>query len=173
MTHAGPGSPRDLVFRRPTDDDQVGVVVQIDDWFAGRHVRHLVGRTWFRHTASTSWVVERSDGLIVGLLLGALSQDRPADAILHLVAVHPSHRRRGIGRALVDSFVADVTATRVRTVTAVGWPGEPVATAFFAAVGFWPEVGPGSVNRYGTPAWPDYEAPGEDRVVFVRRLAAS
>ena len=170
MTEAMRETSRDLVFRRPTEGDQPGIVVQIDDWFAGRHVRHLVGRTWFRHSASTSWVVERPDGLIVGLVLGVLSQDRPIEAVLHLVAVHPSHRRRGIGRALVDSFVADVTAARVETVTAVGWPGEPIATTFFAALGFRPEVGPGSVNRYGTPAWPDYEAPGEDRVIFVRRL---
>ena len=172
MTEPTDPTPRDLVFRRPTEDDQPTIVSQIDDWFAGRHVRHLLGRTWFRHTASTSWVVERPDGTIVGLLLGQLSQDRPTEAILHLVAVHPSHRRRGIGRALVDSFVADVAAARVETVTAVGWPGEPIATAFFGSLGFQPAAGPGSQNRYGTPAWPDYEAPGEDRVLFVRQLRA-
>jgi GNAT superfamily N-acetyltransferase len=161
---------RDLEFRHPAETDQPRIVGVIDDWFGGRHVRQLVGRWWFRHAASTSWIVEDGAGSPVGVLLAQRSQDRPTEAVLHLVAVHPSHRRRGIGRALVDSFLADVAATRVALVTAVASPGEPIVNAFFAAVGFRIEDGPGSQNRYGTPAWPDYEAPGEDRVIHVRRL---
>jgi GNAT superfamily N-acetyltransferase len=162
-----------LVLRHPTEADQPRIVGLVDDWFGGRRVRHLVVRAWFRHTASTSWLVEDDGGHPIGFLLGYRSQDHPSEAVLHLVGVHPSHRRRGIGRALVESFLADVSGPGVTTITALAWPGEPIPTAFFRALGFAADDGPGSQNLYGTPAFPDYEAPGEDRIVFVRRLAAA
>jgi len=177
----GPGVPsegsaagtRNRVFRHSVEADQPGLVAVVDDWFSGRRVRHLVGRSWFRDFASTSWVVADRDGEPLGLLLGRRSQDHPDEAVLHLVATHPSHRRRGIGRALVDSFLADVAGHGALTIRSLAWPGEPVAIAFFRAVGFQADEGPGSRNLYGTPAFPDYEAPGEDRILFVRRLSAT
>jgi len=165
LAEANPG----LTLRHPTEADQPRVVAVVDDWFAGRRVRHLVVRAWFRHAASTSWLAEDATGQPIGFAIGYLSQDHPDEAVLHLVAVHPSHRRRGIGRALVESFLADVSAARVTTVTALAWPGEPGAIAFFRSLDFRPDDGPGSQNLYGTPAWPDYESGGEDRIVFVRR----
>ena len=161
-----------LTLRHPTEADQPRVVHVVDEWFAGRRVRHLVVRAWFRHVASTSWIAEDATGQPIGFAIGYRSQDHPNEAILHLVAVHPSHRRRGIGRALVESFLADVSAARVSTVTALAWPGEPGAIAFFRALAFRPDDGPGSQNLYGTPAWPDYESVGEDRIVFIRRASA-
>ncbi len=162
-----------LVLHHPIEADQPRIVGLVDDWFGGRRVRHLVVRAWFRHAASTSWLVEDSEGHPVGFLLGYRSQDHASEAVLHLVGVHPSHRRRGIGRALVESFLADVSAGGVTTVSALAWPGEPIPIAFFRALGFVADDGPGSQSLYGTPAFPDYEAPGEDRIVFVRRLAAA
>lgn len=161
----------ELALRHSTEADQPRLVAVVDEWFGGRRVRHLVVRAWFRHAASTSWVAEDAAGHPIGFLIGYRSQDHPAEAVLHLVAVHPGHRRRGIGRALVASFLADVSEARATTVTALAWPGEPVAIAFFTALAFGAEDGPGSQNLYGTRAFPDYEAPGEDRIVFIRRTA--
>ena len=109
MTDPGAGSTGraspSAIRPRPTSR---AIVAVVDDWFGGRRVRHLVVRAWFRHVASTSWLAEDGAGQPIGFLIGYRSQDRPDEAILHLVAVHPSHRRRGIGRALVESFLADV-----------------------------------------------------------------
>ncbi|GAC1664918.1 MAG: GNAT family N-acetyltransferase [Candidatus Limnocylindrales bacterium] len=159
-----------LTIRHPTEDDQPRIVRLADDWFGGRRVNHLVARSWFRHCASTSWLAEDDTAAPIGLLLGYGSQDRPGEAILHLIGVDPNHRRCGVGRALVGSFLAAMATTGPTLVTALAWPGEPIAIAFFRAVGFRPEDGAGSQNLHGTPAFPDYEAPGEDRIVFVRRL---
>lgn len=163
------GARRDLTLRHPTDGDQPRIVGLVDDWFGGRRVRHLVVRAWFRHFASTSWLAEDANGQPIGFLVGYRSQDYPGDAILHLLGVHPNHRRRGIGRVLTSAFLADTAEAGVTTVTALAWPDDPVAIAFFRAMGFRPDDGPGSQNLYGAPAFPDYEAHGEDRTVFVRR----
>jgi ribosomal protein S18 acetylase RimI-like enzyme len=166
MTDSGASS---LVLRHPTEADQPRIVGLVNEWFGGRKVRHLVVRAWFRHVASTSWLAEDATGQPIGFLIGYRSQDHPAEGIVHLLAVHPSHRRRGIGRALVQSFLADAAETGADTVTALAWPGEPIAIAFFRDLGFRPDDGLGSQNLYGTPAFPDYETDGEDRIVFVRR----
>jgi len=162
-------SGADLVLRHPVEADQPRLVGHVDEWFGGRRVRHLLVRAWFRHVASTSWLAEDAAGQPIGFLIGYRSQDHPAEAVLHLVGVHPNHRRRGLGRALTGSFLAAAGEAGIETVTALAWPDEQVAIAFFRAIGFRSDDGPGTQNLYGTPAFPDYETDGEDRVVFVHR----
>jgi ribosomal protein S18 acetylase RimI-like enzyme len=157
-------------LRHPTEDDQPRIVALVDEWFSGRRIRHLVGRSWFRHFGSTSWLSIDETGQPLGFLLGYRSPDRPDEAVVHLVGVHPNHRRRGIGRNLVGTFIADMQAAGARSVTALAWPGEPPSTAFFRAVGFRPNDGPGSQNLFGTTAFADYDGAGEDRIVFVLQL---
>jgi len=158
-------------LRRPTEADQPPIAAVVDHWFAGRKVWPLVARAWFRHFAGTSWIAEDDAGRPRGFLIGYRSPERPAEAILHLVAVDPNHRRHGLGRTLVEAFLVDAMAGGAAVARAVAWPDDPIAIAFFHSLGFEPEEGPGSQRLYGVPAWPDYELPGEDRAVLVRRLA--
>jgi ribosomal protein S18 acetylase RimI-like enzyme len=157
-------------LRRPTEADQPRIAAVVDHWFAGRRVWPLVSRAWFRHFAGTSWIIEDTGGRPLGLLIGYRSPDRPTEAVLHLVAVDPNHRRQGLGRALVEAFLRDADAGDASVARAVAWPDDPIAIAFFHSVGFEPEAGPGSQRLYGVTAWPDYELPGEDRAVLVRTL---
>ena len=169
MTGPPPAERPALALRHPTEGDQPRLVTVVDEWIGGRHVRHLLVRAWFRHVASTSWIAEDDRGGPIGLVIAYASQDLPDEGVIHLIGVHPGHRRRGIGRALIESSLADLAANGIGTVTALAWPGEPIATAFFRSVGFRADDGRGTQNLYGTPAYPDYEAPGEDRIVFVQR----
>jgi len=61
-------------------------------------------------------------------------------------------------------------ARGIRRVSAVTWPGNRVSVAFHRALGFVADEGEGTQNLYGTPAYPDYDAEGDDRVVFSREL---
>ena len=158
-------------LRHPTEADQPAIGAVIDEWFAGRHVAHLAGRSWFRHVGSSSWLAADDAGRRIGVLLGYVSQDHPEEGVIHLVAVDPNRRRRGVGRSLVEAFVAEASRRGVRELVAEAWPGDPPAAAFFRAVGFRADDGPGTVNRYGMPAWPDREARGDDRIVFRREIA--
>jgi ribosomal protein S18 acetylase RimI-like enzyme len=166
------GPSRTLTLRHPTIDDQPRLAAAIDDWFGGRRVRHLVDPAFFLHFASTSWLASANGRRhhSAGVLLGYRSQDRPHEAVLHLVAVDPAHRRRGIGRTLVQTFVDDCHRAAIDTVTAVAWPDDRIALAFFRALGFLPGDGPGSGRLYGVPAVADYAGPGEDRTILVRRI---
>jgi GNAT superfamily N-acetyltransferase len=158
----------ELTLRRPVEADHPALVAQLDDWWGGRKVRQRFGRFWFGHFAGTSWVAETPDGRLVGLLVGFISPDRPEEAYVHLIATSPNHRRGGLGRRLYETFFADVRARGVGRVTVVTWPGNRVSVEFHRALGFTPSDGAGSQNLYGVPGYPDYDADGEDRVVFNR-----
>jgi ribosomal protein S18 acetylase RimI-like enzyme len=162
--------PRLATLRRPTEADHGSVAAVIDEWFGGRRMGDQAARSWFRHVASTSWLAADANGRPIGLLLGYRSQDHPDEAVLHLLAVDPNHRRRGVARTLVEAFADDLAARGARHVVALAWPGDPPSTAFFGACGFAADTGEGSQNLFGMPAYPDFEAPGDDRIVFRRSL---
>ena len=66
--------------------------------------------------------------------------------------------------------VTDVHGRGATTITAVAWPDDPVAIAFFRSLGFEPDSGPGTQRLYGVTAFPDYDGPGEDRAVLRREV---
>jgi hypothetical protein len=55
-------------------------------------------------------------------------------------------------------------------VTCITWPGNRISIAFHRSLGFHIDDGPGTTPIYGTPAHPDHDGPGDDRVVFSRDL---
>ena len=160
----------ELRFRRPTEADHAGIVAQVDDWWGGRTLHHVLPRLWFQHFTGTSWVVEDPGGRVIGFLIGFISPDRPDEAYVHMAGTSPNNRRSGIGRALYERFFEDARASGARRVLAVTWPGNRVSVGFHRGLGFVPSDGPGTQNLYGTPAYPDYDAVGGDRVVFNRDL---
>jgi len=155
-------------FRRPVEDDHRFLVDRVDEWWSGRRLHQLLPRLWFQHFSGTSWVAEDATGTVVGFLVGFISPDDPEQAYIHLAATSPNHRRAGLGRALYERFFADARAGGARRVTAITWPGNRASVGFHRAMGFAPDDGPGTQRLYGTPAHPDYDGDGEDRVVFRR-----
>lgn len=172
MTERAEPASAPPTLRHATESDHAAIAAVIDEWFAGRRIAHLAGRSWFRHVGSTSWLAVDEGDRPVGLLLGFRSQDHPEEAVIHLLGVDPNRRRQGMGRRLVEAFATDLAERGATEVVALAWPGDPPAVAFFRAVGFRADDGPGSQNLFGTPAFADFEAPGDDRIVYRRRLSA-
>ena len=160
----------DVRLRRPTEADHPVLVAQVDDWWGGRKLHQLLPRLWLQHFTGTSWVAEDDDGRLIGFLVGFVSPDRPDEAYIHMVGTSPNHRAAGLGRTLYERFFEDMRGRGVRRVTAITWPGNRTSVAFHRALGFTPADGPGTQNLYGTPAYPDYDAEGDDRAVFSREI---
>jgi GNAT superfamily N-acetyltransferase len=157
-------------FRRPAAADHRFLVDRVDDWWGGRKLHHLLPRLWLEHFTGTSWIVEDAGGTTIGFLVGFISPDHPEEAYVHMVATDPNHRGTGLGRALYERFFEDVKGRGVGRVHAITWPGNRVSVGFHRAMGFAPDDGPGTQRLYGTPAYPDYDGEGDDRVVFSRAL---
>lgn len=159
-----------LVFRRPVAADHARIAAVMDEWWGGRGMRALLPRLWLEHFTGTSWVAEDADGRLRGFLVAFVGQDDPETGYVHLIAADPNRRHAGIGRALYERAFADLRAHGAIRVTAVTWPGNRTSIAFHRAMGFRVDDGPGTQPIYGTPAHPDHDGPGDDRVVFLRDL---
>ena len=84
------------------------------------------------HPAAWLLVIEDGDA-IVGALVTAWDGWR---GNFYRLAVDPSHRRRGIGTALVAEGERRMNACGSRRNTAMVESADPVATAFWTAVGY-------------------------------------
>lgn len=155
-------------LRRPLDADYPALIGVIDDWWGGRRMRASLPRLWLRHFSGTSWVAESSEGRLLGFLVGFVSPDTPAEAVIHLVGVDPNARRRGFGRQVVERFAEDVADRGATRVSAVVPADDRPALDFLRALGFRALEGPGSVRLWGTPAFEDLDGPGADRAILVR-----
>ncbi|MFL5715206.1 MAG: GNAT family N-acetyltransferase [Chloroflexota bacterium] len=158
----------EIRLRRPVEADHRFLVNSVDDWWGGRKIHALLPRLWFQHFTGTSWIAE-DDERIVGFLVGFISPDRPDEGYIHMVGTSPNHRGAGLGRMLYERYFEDMRERGVRRVAAVTWPGNRGSVAFHRAMGFTPSEA-GSQNLYGTPAYPDYDADGDDRAVFSREI---
>lgn len=170
----GPDDPEptvaSLTFRRPTEADHALLASVVDGWWGHRRARSLVRRAWIRHFGSTAWLAIDGRGGLAGFVLGYVGQVDPSIGVIHAIGVRPGLRRRGIGRALVERFVADVRERGGRTLETTTEAGDPVAVGFFVGLGFEVDDGPGSRRLYGVPSMPDYEGEGEDRVILRQDL---
>jgi ribosomal protein S18 acetylase RimI-like enzyme len=169
LPRPAPGELPPLTFRRPVEEDHRRLVDDVDRWY-GRKVRALLGRAWLVHFASTSWIAELPDGRIAAFLIGFLSPDRAGEAVIHLAATNPELRRRHIGSAIHETWLADVAARGATRAVAAIPPEDRTAVHFYRSLGFDAER-VGAKPIWGVPAFADYDAEGVDRALFGRSIA--
>src|ERR1700733_11171545 len=101
---------------------------------------------------------------------------RPADYRLVISVVddwwgiRPDERGSGLGRQLYERFFAAVRERGCGLVRSVTSPVNTGSVRFHRRVGF--EVEPGDKEVNGIQVAADYDGDGNDRVRFVKRLAA-
>ncbi len=150
---------------RASDCDRV--VAVIDEWWGGRAAGSYLPQVFFSHLTSTSFTLEASDGVLVGFLLGFLSQTHPDEACVHMIGVHPEFRRLGVGRRLYERFFVTAQMNGRRYVRAVSPPAGQ-AVAFHVALGFTPLRGEDVTG--GLTGRQKSTGTGGHRIVFRRRI---
>jgi ribosomal protein S18 acetylase RimI-like enzyme len=163
--------PVAVSFREATEADHARLARLVHQWWDERPPR--IERFWMRHFSPTTLVGEAPDGRPVALAIGFRGSDsggRQAAGVLHLVAVAPALRRRGIGRAIVAAVEARLVAAGATRVEAVVWPGNRVGVRFLEGLGYQPIEESRATPLYGVPAIANYDGEGEDRAVFERSL---
>jgi GNAT superfamily N-acetyltransferase len=155
--------------RRITKQDFDRIVEVIDHWWGGP-IGTFAHPIFFYELGGQALVVEKS-GEMIGFLLGFVvhagdlpeptpraGADAPITGYVHLVGIHPDHRRQGVGRLLYQRFTeACKTAgcARMKAITPFGNEG---SIRFHAALGW-------EIQEID-----DYAGPGRRRVVFNKLL---
>jgi ribosomal protein S18 acetylase RimI-like enzyme len=145
-----------ITIRGVRKSDYDFVVSVLDRWWGGPS-RELLHPIFFWELGERALIAEE-EGAVVGFLFGFHAVGPPKTAYVHMVGIHPDHRRRGVGKELYEVFLAHARAAgaeRVKAITNVGHEG---SIAFHQALGF-------SVSEAA-----DYAGAGRARVVFVRSL---
>ena len=93
-------------------------------------VRALHDPLFFHQLGGFGALALADDDADAGYLLGVVSADRLA--VVHALAVHPDHRRRGLAAALVERFGRLATTARARVLQAVVQPDDAAGLALAA-----------------------------------------
>jgi ribosomal protein S18 acetylase RimI-like enzyme len=143
--------------RALTGDDYASARAVAEDWF-GHPVGLVMHRLFFEQLGPSGvWIADRA-GDPAGFLLGLVSEAEPDLAYVHMHAVAPRLRGRGVGELLYREFGARAEARGCRRVRALAAPERLASRRFHERLGF-----------AGT--WsPGYLGPGVDRFVFERAL---
>jgi ribosomal protein S18 acetylase RimI-like enzyme len=140
----------------------------VDHWWGQPALGTRLPQVLFSRLSSSSFVLEASDGLLVGFLLRFYSEVNPAEACVYLAGVHPQFRRLGFGRRLYERFFAGALMHQRRFARAVAPASDPGAMAFHRAMGFVQmERAAGDYLIAGS----ELIGSGEPYVVFVRAVS--
>jgi GNAT superfamily N-acetyltransferase len=145
------------------DFDQI--VADVADFWGSDRTLHL-HQPFLVFEFGTSAYVIRESGQVIAYLFGFLSQTEPVGYV-HLLAVRRSHRRRGLAHRLHDHFAAFARSAGCREIKAITTPANGGSIAFHRGIGM--EL-VGVPNEEGVPVVKGYSGPGEDRIVFRKRI---
>jgi len=157
---------RGMETRKITKADFDRIVEVIDHWWGGP-ISTFAHPIFFYELGDMALVVE-AEGEMIGFLLGFVA-NHPGEATgsserigyVHLVGIHPEHRRRGVGRLLYATFTQAAVAagcTKLKAITTTGYEG---SLRFHLAQG------------WHAREVDDYAGPGRKRIVFTKELEAT
>jgi GNAT superfamily N-acetyltransferase len=132
------------------------IVEVIDHWWGGP-ISTFAHPIFFYELGRHAMVVEK-DGEMVGFLLGFVATEPAPTGYVHLVGIHPAHRRQGVGRLLYERFTEACAAAGCRRMKAITTTGNEGSIRFHVAQG------------WTAQEVEDYAGPGRKRVVFTRDL---
>ncbi len=146
----------ELKIRSMTKADFDHLTSVMDRWWGGPGGQRADPH-FFYELGGTALVADRG-GEMAGFLLGFVAPKQPPVGYVHLVGIHPEHRRQGVGQRLYEHFgnlSKEAGATQMKAISPVGDEG---ALRFHVALGFEAEK------------ITDYAGPGRARVVYLRAL---
>lgn len=145
-----------MIIRGIKKDDFDYVVSVLDRWWGGPSGERA--HPIFFYELGEMALIAEEDGEVAGFLLGFLAPTQPPVAYVHLVGIHPDHRRRGVGKDLYEHFTRRARAAGAERIKAITTVGNEGSIRFHEALGF-------TVRED-----PDYAGAGRSRVVFTKDL---
>jgi GNAT superfamily N-acetyltransferase len=142
---------------KPLTKERWDRIVRVIDSWSGGLSRSLAHPIFFYELGEMARVVEEHDDLI-GFLLGFIAPQSPPVGYVHLVGVHPDHRRRSIGRYLYSGFEVECRARGCKQAKAITTLGNEGSLRFHRAIG------------WDAHEVADYAGPGMPRIVFSKTL---
>jgi ribosomal protein S18 acetylase RimI-like enzyme len=123
-----------MLTRGITKKDFDRIVEVIDHWWGGP-ISTFAHPVFFYELGDQALVAE-DGGEMIGFLLGFVAGKEVRTGYVHLVGIHPDHRRRGVGRALYATFTERSAAAGCERMKAITTPGHEGSLRFHSAMGW-------------------------------------
>jgi GNAT superfamily N-acetyltransferase len=143
--------------RKITKADFDRIVEVIDHWWGGP-ISTFAHPIFFYELGDMALIVEQ-DATLIGFLLGFVAHMQERTGYVHLVGIHPEHRRRGVGRLLYSKFTEAALAAGCIKLKAITTTGNEGSLRFHLAQG------------WQAQEIDDYAGLGRKRIVFTKELA--
>lgn len=143
-------------IRGITKVDYDYIISVLDQWWGGPAGKRA-DPMFFYEFGEHALVAER-DGQLIGFLFGVLVPAPSATGYVHLVGIHPDHRRRGVGKRLYENFSERCRAAGMKRIKSIASAGHEGPVRFHESMGF------------ESAEVADYAGPGRSRLVFVKEL---
>jgi ribosomal protein S18 acetylase RimI-like enzyme len=157
----------DVRIRQLEESDYDAIISVLNEWWGERQMVAMLPRLFFKYFSGTSFMAETGNKR-AGFLVGFFSAINNSEAYIHFAGVHPDHRKSGTGRLLYSHFF-DVCRRNDRSIIrCVTSPVNKNSIAFHSSMGF--QLQPSAEVVNDIPIHKNYDGPGEDRVLFFKRL---
>lgn len=156
-----------MIIRNVVSTDYYTLSPLINEWWGGRDMSGMLPKLFFNHFNNTSFVAVDKD-MIIGFLIGFLSQSHPEEAYIHFVGVHPNYRKQRVGESLYQAFFEEIRNENRSKVRCITSPVNRTSIAYHTKIGFSIEAGDKIVD--GISVQSNYDGPGQDRVLFMKEL---
>lgn len=143
-------------IRGITKADYDYIISVLDQWWGGPAGRRA-DPMFFYEFGEHALVAER-EGQVIGFLLGVMVAAPAATGYVHLVGIHPDHRRRGVGKRLYEQFTKRCRGAGMKRLKSLAAAGHEGPVRFHESMGF------------GSTEVANYAGPGRSRIVFVKEL---
>jgi GNAT superfamily N-acetyltransferase len=143
--------------RKITKADFDRIVEVIDRWWGGP-ISTFAHPIFFYELGDMALVVEQ-EGDLIGFLLGFVAHEPVRTGYVHLVGIHPEHRRKGVGRLLYQTFTEAAVGAGCTKLKAITTTGNDGSIRFHLAQG------------WQAQEIDDYAGPGRKRIIFSKELS--
>jgi len=114
---------------KPSDINDIIKILKLNNQYTFPEVDGPEAMKRVASCPSAIFLICESEGKVVGVIRGTYDGSR---AMIHQLSVHPAHRRRGIGKALVKEIVERFQKMGAPTVS---------ATIIEESLPFWEKIG--------------------------------
>lgn len=132
--------------------------------------RNSIYHIFTKFFRNSSLVVETGDKVVVGFLLGFISQENPQDAYLHLLCIVPEYRGMGLAKSMIGKLLDILGEKGCHRLYLITKPLNRNAIEFYERLGFKADVKGEMIKMNGVDAVKNYNGWGEHMVVFCRTL---
>jgi ribosomal protein S18 acetylase RimI-like enzyme len=135
-----------------------------------RSIYHIFTK-FFQNTVFIAEKVQNKNKIMVGFLIGFISQTNSSECYIHQICVDSEYRGEGLAFSLIQNFIDVVSGRGCKKIYLIVKPLNKKAILFYQKLGFNIDTSDSKSFKIGNLGiFKDYDGFGEHMIVFVKEI---